>query len=609
MSDKKVEVKLTADTQALKKSLDEISAKITSAQEFTKALLTKDLLPALDEIVIAINSITAPMKEVDALTQKAAANTIRQARIDKEISQAKIEQNQKEIESIVQTAKSFDQLFAKYKEKDALLKQQQDEELNRTRKNYEQTIALKKQQGEDTKTLETEQEERIAAIKKEYAEKRMQSMTEYGAAEKAFVEKQIGEINKAIYEASKKGSKEEKDQKIEANKKKMTDLTAGYGEFQKQTTAYYAALGAEYKNDEEAFNKANKAKQKSQGETMKLLSESSTNFTVKYKLWVADLTKQVEEFTKQVDAINTQTKEYSTSLFGSINAAYKAQTDTYDEEITHLKNKNAEILKEENEHSKKIDELNAQKVIAEKDNNEELTNSLQKQIDEETKLKENATLSKAQIEAKEAELEKKKAKQKAQQEKIAKIERKVKLAQDIVEAGSNIAKGVTKALRYGPILGPVLAAIVTTMGAIQIGIMTKNLAKFEQGGLLQGRRHRDGGMRIEGTNIEVEGGEYVVNRRSTAKNLGLLEYINANDRPLQPTELMSAFSSPNTVQAHVRHHLEDGGQVPKLEAAAQNNNEQLLEAIRQIKIDSRVAVTDIMSAQDNYARVEKWVGF
>lgn len=46
------------------------------------------------------------------------------------------------------------------------------------------------------------------------------------------------------------------------------------------------------------------------------------------------------------------------------------------------------------------------------------------------------------------------------------------------------------------------------------------------GGLLSGPSHANGGMPIMGSNVEVEGGEYVVNKRSTARNLPLLSAIN-----------------------------------------------------------------------------------
>lgn len=60
------------------------------------------------------------------------------------------------------------------------------------------------------------------------------------------------------------------------------------------------------------------------------------------------------------------------------------------------------------------------------------------------------------------------------------------------------------------------------------GTFDRNVENIERanGGLLNGPSHKKGGMPILGSNITVEGGEFVVNKRSTAKNIGLLQKIN-----------------------------------------------------------------------------------
>ena len=117
--------------------------------------------------------------------------------------------------------------------------------------------------------------------------------------------------------------------------------------------------------------------------------------------------------------------------------------------------------------------------------------------------------------------------QKAEEE-VAKKEReqaKMDAAKKILEAGVNTAVAVTAAL---PNIA--LAAIVGAMGAASTAIAAANYAKMEDGGLLNGASHANGGMKIQGTNIEVEGGEYVVNKRSTQQFLPLLEAINKQGR-------------------------------------------------------------------------------
>jgi hypothetical protein len=59
--------------------------------------------------------------------------------------------------------------------------------------------------------------------------------------------------------------------------------------------------------------------------------------------------------------------------------------------------------------------------------------------------------------------------------------------------------------------------------------MGRAYIKKAKGGLLDGPSHSEGGMPILGSNMEVEGGEFVVNKNATKKNLGLLNRINNNE--------------------------------------------------------------------------------
>ena len=73
----------------------------------------------------------------------------------------------------------------------------------------------------------------------------------------------------------------------------------------------------------------------------------------------------------------------------------------------------------------------------------------------------------------------------------------------------------------GPIAKHIMAVFVAAQGAMQLKAI--DAAKYEQGGLVGGRRHSQGG-----TMIEAERGEYVVSRRGVdAAGLEALNRINA----------------------------------------------------------------------------------
>ena len=80
----------------------------------------------------------------------------------------------------------------------------------------------------------------------------------------------------------------------------------------------------------------------------------------------------------------------------------------------------------------------------------------------------------------------------------------------------------------------VVLALIAIAAIIEGYLIFKNAAEatttYGEGGLLKGKKHSEGGIRIPGTGIEVEGDEYVTNRKSTQKYLPLLEAINKDDR-------------------------------------------------------------------------------
>lgn len=206
-------------------------------------------------------------------------------------------------------------------------------------------------------------------------------------------------------------------------------------------------------------------------------------------------------------------------------------------------------------------------------------------------------------------LEKDKAKKEKQMKKI-------ELGQQLISGIATTALAAIKAYLAGPIWGPILAASISAAGAVQTGIIASQIAKLEDGGLLRGKRHSQGGMRIEGTNIEVEGDEYVVNRISTSKNKGLIEYINKNRRELNANDINSYFArSPRQANQQpelpTKRMFQEGGMLTNLEVVDNiktPDNEKILNAISQINFQPVVSVVDIASAQDNLSQVKDIAG-
>lgn len=287
------------------------------------------------------------------------------------------------------------------------------------------------------------------------------------------------------------------------------------------------------------------------------------------------------------------------SIFEATNAVFQAQLDDANEKYNAISEKYDEVVAKREESTDRINELEELAQNAKGGRWEILQGQINAEMEANKKL---------------ADQEKQLAKEKEKQEReIAKKEKQMKRSQilsDIVQGGVNTALAITNALTVKPFpLGVVLASVAGAMGAVQVGVMNKQLSKLEDGGLLNGKRHSQGGMRVEGTNIEVEGGEYVINRESTSKNLGLIKYINSQRRELKPSDLSSFFSKPSQgFEPPFKRMFESGGQLPTINNSVSFDNEELIEAIQSIRIEPKVAVTDINNAQNDIVSVDSWIG-
>ena len=310
---------------------------------------------------------------------------------------------------------------------------------------------------------------------------------------------------------------------------------------------------------------------------------------------VSEYFKQLHEtLQKYVDGVMTSV----TAIFDATNSVLQSQLDEANEKYDAISKKYDEVVEKREDSDNKLQELEEQAKNAR--GGRALV--LQEQINAEM-------VANQQLANQEKQLAKEKEKQENEIAKKEKQMKRVELTQNIVQGIANTALGITKALEWGFPLGPVFAAIVGTMGTVQVGVMASQLAKLEDGGLLKGKRHSQGGMRVEGTNIEVEGGEYVVNRESTNKNIGLVKYINSQRRTLGPNDLSSFFSkSARSFEPPFKKMFADGGRLPAIENTVNIDNDTLVDAIQGIKIEPKVSVVDINKAQDNMVNIDDIVG-
>jgi hypothetical protein len=205
----------------------------------------------------------------------------------------------------------------------------------------------------------------------------------------------------------------------------------------------------------------------------------------------------------------------------------------------------------------------------------------------------------------------------AMQKKQDALELKRKKAQykrDMMQAIVNGAMAVTyAAMNIWPAPAIPMMALAAATTAAQVAIMASNkpYAKGGQldGGVAQGNRHRDGGIKVLGGRAEIEGGEFITNRQTTAKNVDLLEFINSKKKRIDINDLMEFYSTtPRKSIKSVRSKFEDGGFIPSLPSSLDIRDQLQNVVINQDNRPIVVSVVDINNKQEDVRRVQALAG-
>ena len=231
------------------------------------------------------------------------------------------------------------------------------------------------------------------------------------------------------------------------------------------------------------------------------------------------------------------------------------QQEKYIEEYEELLNKQKDITQE---HASEVDSIEQELATARGDRRQHLIDKLN-----------------AEMAAQRASLEQQK---KIDREKQKAEEKKKKLEHDqavakkkmqLAQAAINMAMSISMAaVNHWPIPAIPMMALAASAGAAQIAaIQSQNIPSYGSGGVIQGKSHKEGGVPVLGGRAEVEGGEYITNKVTTAKNVDLLEYINSKKKRINLDDLIEFYGGSSPVKKNiqtVRTKFADGGVVPTL---------------------------------------------
>ena len=212
--------------------------------------------------------------------------------------------------------------------------------------------------------------------------------------------------------------------------------------------------------------------------------------------------------------------------------------------------------------------------------------------------------------------------QELEKEKIAQKEKQLKKKQDdlekkrkqqqqkasIVNATINTALGVTQALSaYPPPASYALAAAVGALGAVEIALIASQ--KYAKGGLIEGPDHAHGGVKVQTKKgiAEVEGNEYIVNKKTTTENLSLIEFVNSKKRRLNLNDFIEFYSGKAKYSKPGSSlKFADGGTMPELTDYSQMVQNQPV--VVDLTIDSKVSTVDIINSIDRITQTRVLAG-
>lgn len=505
-------------------------------------------------------------------------------------------------------------------------------------KRYEEQIAEAKKLGQDTTAIKAEYDAQVREldIKAEQSFDKLLKTRDKAVktSNENYTKEETDRINKLREEQNKAIDRETKDLQFHLNtiNQMKEDATVRGGKFnlidveatksnlkevggelktylseleasKKRISNYYDALISTYQKDSQEYKDANQQKTEALNDIDRKIKNTNKDIADNTQA----TTQVVSQYWEDVSAkIGSQIQLISDSIgtiFDTVGMFFDAKLEEAQEKLEEITEKYEAAVELQQESNERLVALQEEAKTASGGRALVVQDEIQREM----------ALNK-ELANQEKQLAKEKEKREKEAAKIEKQQKKADLMANIVSGISGGALAVINALQVKPFpLGVALAAVAGAMSAAQVGIMSSQLAKLEDGGLLQGKRHSEGGIPVGNTGIEVEGGEYVTNRNTTAKNLGLLSYINSQNKELGIGDFISYYDDntgkivPNSA---FKKMFEDGGQMDLSNInTPTSGNEDILNAINNINFNPVVSVVDIIDSTEQVTSVRDSAGF
>ena len=503
------------------------------------------------------------------------------------------------------------------------------EELERSLK--EKVDAHQITEEEANKVLQETRDEYLKGEAKDLQthNEKMQSITENGKAVLMNIELQYNEERKAATASALEEQRQvtqdfyndidtimERTQKRKTNdfgfinygayRKSLQDALNATQEVANQIESEKEALQNALDNNEISFDDFQKAKKELDDfaeEVKDKTDDLKDGLSNSFNTWMSGVMESINSYSSVLSGMFDTISEMYTRQLDAEQAKLDKQQELLDAELEMIEENLQKQEEVTQEHNDKVNSIEDELKSARGDRRQALID----QLAAERKAQEQSIEKEKQLTEEKKKQAQKQEQLKKQQDALEKKRRQQEKRASIVQATINTFAAVSNALAVQPwFVGLALSGVALGLGMANVAQIASQ--QYADGGLLNGKRHSQGGMKIQGTNMEVEGGEYVTNRTSTSANLPLLEYINSNRRTLTKDDLIKFYDNGKTslINRPMQTKFEEGGQLPQLSVDVKSlmNNAQAQQDDRPLV----VSVVDIVNQTENLRQVRVLAG-
>lgn len=391
-------------------------------------------------------------------------------------------------------------------------------------------------------------------------------------------------------------------------RKRLQDVKNSYEDTIKEIEQMYEDLKTQFENGEisfEMFEEGKKQLDDLKKDAVKSAEDTQDALSDLFQTWGKSLANWTQQIGSQMQSLYSQFNEIMNLKYDMEEEALDREQEQLDREsemVEKAYDKQAEIVQR---YKDRINESEDELKTARGERRLALIDGLAKQ--REGYLAETEALAKQQQEKEK--IAKKEEALKKKQDALEKKRKKQQKQASLINSIINTALGVTQALgAFPPPASFILAAAVGALGAVQTAMIASQ--KYANGGVIDGPSHSQGGVKIPTKKgiSEIEGNEFITNKKTTSHNTEMLYYINSIKRKITREDMDRFFDGKGKVSIPASHGMKyaQGGTIPELTDWNLKNEIQPQQPQPEIRVVAQIV--DIANALDNYNKIQTLAG-